>query len=572
MRVWDINNSDRVTFGPCRIVANPRNGFVEPSEALGAHLKVDDLVPDFTTIRFTCNAGHRIVGADTLKCRDGTWDGDIPECVPYCQEVAQRISFTVNCSLKNMNVSCLEPAKVGTVATVACRYGFESVSAVQKSTCGTDGRWTPEPSQCTQICGERGVHANVPWHTIIYKRATIDDPYEQICGGTIINPGLIVTSAHCFWNETLDGTDDYSLFKIKTGSSLREYESPVEKENVQYFSIYSMFLLWLDRNLAHQNGVFLIITTKFIYFNPYTLPICYDYEQPDERSFVSPGLKGLLSHWVVHQNQSSSLRTTELSVIGREKCKNGTRKEFQKFITADKFCAERVSPPAVAVCPSDIGSGLVFPIETNGRTKYFLRGIFNTKTSNGSCFRIPFTPFTNVGYASESLKQENKLFMSSETFTYNDSAVSGYSQSCTVTYIPENGFASPLYSLTTRRTLGAYEQHNGTLVFGCIDNYTLKGDQTNDCLDGSWTNDTPECIPFSTGKNTGKFSKFHNEFHHFLKYSVVLIYPIYLALLSSIKFRNFKRRDRLLNFKLKNLKNEANLQEVFRDFYAFHEM
>lgn len=460
------------------------------------------------------------MGDHELSCRDGTWSGDPPECRSFCPAIRPSVAFSTECSFNNVEVNCEELVKVGTIATINCRYGYELINAEQqKTTCQMDGQWHPHPSSCAQICGERGQEdaetdiEKAPWHVTIYKRQNVDSPFNVICGGTIINLAMIVSAVRCFWNETKGDKDDYNLFQMKTGSSQSEYENTSDNED-QYFAplVISYGYKAIENNF--DDDVALVLLGGYIEFNPYTFPICINYDQTAEEDYISPSLKGLMGHWGVKKiadaaaEPNTSLRTIEYSVISRERCKNDTTTEFQSFLTSDKFCAERLSE-GLAVCSSNSGSGLVFPFESNGtrRTKYFLRGVASVAAPNGTCGGHPYTIFTSIAYVRISLMRYDALVKPRlDTFINTDSKNTGtVPLDCDLDFVPENGFVSSLNNFDNKLDSNSTLYNFNTLLYGCNGNYTLKGDPTSDCINGVWTNpdSKPECIPFSTGVNTG---------------------------------------------------------------------
>lgn len=352
------DDSDRLTFGPCRISDSeiPKKGFVEHFDVSGVHLKVNHMIPDFEKVRLSCIEKHRIVGNDTIVCRDGIWDGDVPACEPFCAPIVFTYRFFAICHLNKAEVDCMEHAKRGTIATIYCRWGYESAESEQQTICGLDGRWQPEPMACKQICGVRMRRTDetatenesnaiqAPWHVTIYKRASLDHPFEHICGGTILSAWMVLSATHCFWDESLNETYDYEhLSQIKTGKSSREYDDNVETGIVQTFGVYNVIrdMFYTGIKGFYEGDIALVMLSDIIEFNPYTLPICYDDQLEEEEQYVSPDLEGVLGGWGVDKASgklSSTLNLFELSVISLEKCKSESTEEFLAFLTGDKFC------------------------------------------------------------------------------------------------------------------------------------------------------------------------------------------------------------------------------------------
>lgn len=505
------DHSHRVANRFCRIPQVPTNGFVQYLYSPGIHLIVNQVVPNLAKVQFTCIKNHRIVGNDTIACREGIWDSEAPQCQPFCAGIAPTVTFSAKCKLENAIVNCTEPAKQGTLATMHCKYGYESiVSGQQQTTCGADGLWYPLPFECSQICGgltERTAMtiSRLPWQVSIYKRNDDDLQWEYICGGTVVSAKVVVSAAHCFWNEQNDEFYDESLFSLKTGKLFREYDDSRELNAVQIVSKLNIqFPIGFEKiGDAYVDDIVIVIFNgnEFIEFSFNTLPICIDYGLEEEEKYVTPGLKGLVGVWGADQTigeSNSTLNIVELTVITREKCKENTSKENIQFITDDQYCAEGLSP-GVASCQISSGNGLVFPIKTNKKIKYFFRGVAGNVPCNN---HIQFSLFSNVAASQTGIHYYDNMIKPVEHSLNNDSSIIVYiSQECLLTDIPKNGYVS--YLAKAKPTLFARLNHlkmhqgienNVAIRYFCIGNYSLKGKMTNACLNGVWSNTAPECV------------------------------------------------------------------------------
>lgn len=517
--VIDERISDQDTDGSCKITKIPPNGFAQYLYSPGTHLHVNEMVTNFGKVQYTCIEKHRIVGNDTISCLDGHWKGRVPVCEPFCPPIVFVVTFTSQCYYQNSTVDCTEPARPGTIANVTCNYGYESINAEQQTFCGLDGRWQPEPSQCAPICGER-TDANIthlPWHVTIYKRFSLFHPLEQICGGTILNAKVVISAAHCFWNKMRNTYYSQSLFMIKTANPLRDTDSGHEKPEVQnhlFDHIMGPSSIMHSRYGILEDLVVLILS-NYIEFNAYTSPICIDYQLENEERFVSSGLRGLMSGWGKDESTRDSnfiLNVFELEVITREKCKNDSSKEFLEFFIVDKFCAKSLSPE-LNVCPKDSGTGLVFPKQSNGKTQYFLRAVASIAGLNSTCDLNQYAIFGNIAMSGfkRHLYEIDIAYKPIEAIRNTDAPKTVVEQKtieisydqCNLKEIPSNGYATYL-GHPIHMTVGTFYLNDEIVLFSCNENFTLKGDPTNVCINGSWTNANPECVPFSTGLSSGK--------------------------------------------------------------------
>lgn len=72
----------------------------------------------------------------------------------------------------------------------------------------------------------RGTAAKVgdfPWHATLYMRR--NNKIEFICGASIVRRNVLLTAAHCVFNEDTAEVEDASLFYIVTGNIFQDYDS-----------------------------------------------------------------------------------------------------------------------------------------------------------------------------------------------------------------------------------------------------------------------------------------------------------------------------------------------------------
>lgn len=117
-----------------------------------------ELIDPYVLINYTCIENHYIVeGNATNICLNGRWSSAIPKCEPRCSATEiQGTTISANCFLSETqrSTSCVRPVTPGTRATISCRRGYEHDGTEQTLHCGLDGRWSPTPRRCSQICGE----------------------------------------------------------------------------------------------------------------------------------------------------------------------------------------------------------------------------------------------------------------------------------------------------------------------------------------------------------------------------------------------------------------------------------
>lgn len=501
------------------------NGIAQLFNSTGIHLQINETIPNSAKIRFSCIQYHYVVGNDTIECQNGTWSGEFPECVSHCRSIPESYRFTVDCTLNNATVDCADPVKLGTIAKVVCKYGYETpigIATVQEVICLSLSRWRPKPEVCTQICGEwpeasdsnNTIEGSVetkpnhlPWQATIYRAAIEEGHFVPYCGATILTAKIVLTEWYCFGGEINDTIEN--PFALKTGRPFREYDEGMQGTEVQRFLLGRMDKQTAKRmNDKVEISIVFILNNKYIEFNAFTSPICLDYTLELEDIYVTPGLRGVVGGWGLDEpldHSTPKYSVVELKAISRQQCHSNSTEEFRKQLNGDRFCAETVTY-GETLCTSDTGSGIAFPTEVNGKMIYYLRGITIMEPWNSVCNPNEYLKFTNIAYAILSISRITAQFHPKETYSnaFKKDLVYG---GCTITEIPSNGYISSLNSLTEYEPLDFFVINYPLFVYSCKDNFTLKGNPTNVCKGGKWTNTIPECIPFSEGIQTGKFKK-----------------------------------------------------------------
>lgn len=192
--------------GSCRVTDIPSNGDVFFAYDLETKLKYGASAPNFGQIVYKCIMNHILIGQQNNLCLNGAWTGKPPQCNAYCDpKYINGVTVTPTCYYKvngtDHSARCTDPARPGTVGIISCARGYERPGVIQQIvTCGEDGRWSPVPYRCSQICGQESPEATpyivggivtnitkVPWHVGIYKKEEENGVYQQWCGGTIVN-------------------------------------------------------------------------------------------------------------------------------------------------------------------------------------------------------------------------------------------------------------------------------------------------------------------------------------------------------------------------------------------------
>ena len=64
-----------------------------------------------------------------------------------------------------------------------------------------------------------------PWHATLYKNGNF------VCGATIIQSDLLITAAHCVYDENTRSVEEPSQYTVATGNIFQDYNSPLHNPN-----------------------------------------------------------------------------------------------------------------------------------------------------------------------------------------------------------------------------------------------------------------------------------------------------------------------------------------------------
>jgi len=73
--------------------------------------------------------------------------------------------------------------------------------------------------------GEHTSSWKFPWHASMYYDE-LDEPKKYFCGASIIQENLLITAAHCVFDENTRQLVDPSKIYILTGNLFRKYDYP----------------------------------------------------------------------------------------------------------------------------------------------------------------------------------------------------------------------------------------------------------------------------------------------------------------------------------------------------------
>ncbi|XP_060818464.1 modular serine protease-like isoform X1 [Bombus pascuorum] len=401
-------------------VKKSENGCVLPEQPEGGSYELGgcgkpcpkrpgDKVPSNSILNYTCRHNYILNGSAVPVCFNDKWY-NLPSCLRICPPLN---STTVNilCSYQGNEVSCTDRIKPGTVATLSCKSSYKlSVTndpAYRTVTCLEDGLWDRRLFRCLPECGipisqgntlvANGFEAKFgvfPWHVGIYRKNSANE-YEQICGGTLISNNLVVSAAHCFYDEVYNTVLDKSKYAVATGKHYRDWNVD---ENYEQKSMLAEILTperYIGARGNFAQDIALLKLTSSFELTAQVRPICMDWDNIYERKQLQVGQNGKAVGWgkTIEDKPSKVLQEVNLPYIPYDQCLLAVPSDFRGYITSDKFCAGNLN--GSSLCEGDSGGGLFFQM---GET-WYLRGIVSVSPAKDyKCNYHTYTVFTSTGF------------------------------------------------------------------------------------------------------------------------------------------------------------------------------
>lgn len=503
----------------CRISRLPANGYISFVADLSTRIGIDELIPNYVQIQYSCIDSHYIIGGEstTNLCLNGRWnDGDVPDCQVRCHmRDVSSITFTTSCfrieDNRREGVRCgfndlIEP---GVSVLITCKSGYQSATSIeQQAVCGAKGQWNRRINPCVQICGEEGAEGStlivggrvtnntkVPWHVGIYRESGDNgDDLDYTCGGTILNPRLVVSAIHCFWDAMSESRNPTSQYRVVAGKFYRRLSDPREKNTFQILHVKDIHY---PKGYNHYDGLFandvaVLVLESFIEFKPHVAPACINYRYGYEEKVVPHGKMGRVAGWGLTASSgqlSNELKSIELPVVEREACLVSLTRPNRRFVTDDKYCVGFLNM-SVGVCQGDSGGGLLFPRIEGDKTVFYLRGLVSAgPNQKSSCDSNTYAFFTNTAHYNELI--EHWDLATKPEYVDNVEAPND----CQVNNIPANGYAVDISNVKGDRqlTVGDHVKNGGVMRYRCANGTRLVGNERNTCQKGCWQEKMPSC-------------------------------------------------------------------------------
>lgn len=263
----------------------------------------------------------------------------------------------------------------------------EPVSPSPRPVCGVDKSQTDTvPS------------GHVPWHVAVYRN--VSGRMVQQCGGTIITRRLVLSAAHCFWNEWEGRFNEPSSYRIAMGKKYRDWDA-AEPLAVQRVPLLQIRRLpgYADFAGMYNEDIALLELRDSITFHSHVVPICVDLSVKGSKVFARGGEAARVPGWRTDGAATEQLRLVDLPIVTTEECRNVARPMMAPFVTTKKFCAGQPDGGSKAVCKTDAGGGLVTWREAaNGQRTHYLKGVISVSNRAFRCDGEAYTLLSNVHF------------------------------------------------------------------------------------------------------------------------------------------------------------------------------
>nr|XP_046488012.1 uncharacterized protein LOC124221770 [Neodiprion pinetum] len=411
---------------PCLVPPQPSNGQWKLHRTLCDSNRECDVPQGLqlepgSQLIYTCRPNYRINGNAAVFCGvKGTWS-EIPECIEIKCNALNSPSTTASCYHLGKLVSCDSAVSPGIRAQVSCRQGYRTDTTSLTSRreiilCTPNGTWEPDPIRCIPICGvaipnhtplvHKGEKASVgdfPWHATLYKERNMRQGLKKEfhCGATIIHTNLVMTAAHCIYNENSKTTEDPEKLFLLTGNTFRDYDSPLhDRKIVRQAEVKNVYAhcQYYGLNGNYATDIALLELKQPFELSSILQPACLDLSGYSEQT-LEPGVSGKVAGFgrTAAGETSAVLQTLTLPYISYNQCKSSKNNaEAEVFISNDKFCAGYTN--GSAVCEGDSGGGLVF----QKNDLWYVMGIVSVglgvDISNGerTCDKYSYSLYTKV--------------------------------------------------------------------------------------------------------------------------------------------------------------------------------
>lgn len=236
-----------------------------------------------------------------------------------------------------------------------------------------------------------------PWHSAIYHISHDSDVY--VCGGTMIDERVILTSRHCVFNYDRGEVMANTSIVVRLG--VHSLDAPFQLTSQQY----SVSEIYLHPNFTFEHpehDIAILKLSTVVRFSDYVHPVCVDQTGKIEKGYgtvVGWGLAG--------GSVSSDLRDVQLPMHSGLLCPEPSE---------ETFCAGYSN--ASNVCNGDIGGGIFIKRGKAWTLVGVLSKSKNTIIKNDTCQINGYATFIKVHTFSQWIEMTTRLQLKDESDEY----------------------------------------------------------------------------------------------------------------------------------------------------------
>uniref|UniRef100_A0A0A9YRL3 Peptidase S1 domain-containing protein n=1 Tax=Lygus hesperus TaxID=30085 RepID=A0A0A9YRL3_LYGHE len=336
----------------------------------------------------------------------GGWNNNIT-CQKNCPPVFSE-TMDLECDFYGNKVPC-EKARQGTILKPRCKPFYqpqEPVTVYNHTICLDTGKWRDPLYKCVPVCGIAGnsmfVHyiangetariGDHPWAISLYRKEK-ENNYKAVCGGTIISYNLVLSAAHCLYDDETGELVPASRFEVAMGKLNISWDSqePTQQKIGVKELVWPTSYKGADRK--YERDIAVLVLVRSIKFSSFTMPACIDWKK---KGVFHNGEPGNIAGWGLDKTEHPSpiLQSAILPYKDLETCRkdfsnynlntHGHQTGFNYFLTYDKICAgtDDDSDDTTSVQRGDSGGGLTI-IRNN---QHFLIGILSAHQKRNNRF------------------------------------------------------------------------------------------------------------------------------------------------------------------------------------------